>query len=510
MIDTNKTVWTLLKPPLRSAASRQVFVAHARSLARAQKVLDNGIALIRRRNDFAEVARALGYVDKQTLLAAGLILSDLAIQGWRIRVRNECAYVCPPLIESENRAAEKARIRRQELVKRDAQLRQPSVQAFLRSMERSRLFDNKFVSIFSLMRDGRELADKLRAVCLHPAGDTDEALKEVIDPYIDFVKSEASRCPHTGLRLMDIWRYFRHNWSNQYTSVPGRSMLFMVRDRAAPLHPVIGIGALCSPIMQLRERDEWIGWQPEAFLAHVRTKPSEKLVKWLVGTLDEAISELYITDFIERKILSVRDLIEPGEDAISRLLAEGLEQREAHHRFARQREHKRPRSNVEDGWVERARSHLFRSKRALALASYLRIRAVLKEAGKGQLTPERLAALAASSRGADAVKKILRKAKADRVGICVADISVCGAVQPYNAILGGKLVKSPRITSSPGAHSRPEARGCCCSLGASPSTTRITACICQPTSMHDWLLTLTPLSIAAFIRTFITLRSIRH
>ncbi|UNK58900.1 DUF4338 domain-containing protein [Pseudoxanthomonas daejeonensis] len=394
----------------------------------------------RKRTEFAKAALASGYIDKQVLLAVGLILSDLAIQGWRIRVRSQSVAVCPPLIESENRGAEKARIRRQELVKRDAQLRQPSVQAFLRSMERSRLFDHNFVSIFSLMRDGRELADKLRAARLHPANGRDVALSGVVDPYIEFVKTEASKCAHTGMRLMDIWRYFRHNWSNQYTSVPGRSMLFMVRDKAAPLHPVIGIGALCSPIMQLRERDEWIGWQPEAFLAHVRANPSQRLAKWFVETLDGAISEVYIDDFIEDGILTARDLTAPGEGAIGRLLAEGLEQRESHHRFARQREHKRFHSNVEDKWVERARSHLFRSKRALALASYLRIRAVLKEAGKGPFTAERLETLAGSPRGVDAIKKILRKAKGDRVGICVADISVCGAVQPYNAILGGKLV----------------------------------------------------------------------
>src|SRR5262249_40870718 len=50
------------------------------------------------------------------------------------------------------------------------------------------------------------------------------------------------------------------------------------------------------------------------------------------------------------------------------------------------------------------------------------------------------AALAATSQGSDAIRKILKKAKADRVGIAVADLTVCGAVQPYNAVLGGKLV----------------------------------------------------------------------
>src|SRR5204862_3597783 len=49
-------------------------------------------------------------------------------------------------------------------------------------------------------------------------------------------------------------------------------------------------------------------------------------------------------------------------------------------------------------------------------------------------------AFASSGQGSDAIRVILKKAKADRVGIAVADITVCGAVQPYNAILGGKLV----------------------------------------------------------------------
>ncbi len=71
---------------------------------------------------------------------------------------------------------------------------------------------------------------------------------------------------------MDVWRYFRHTWTNQYTSVPGRSMMFLVRDRAAPFHPIVGIGALSSPVMQIRERDTWIGWHPDTFLSHIRVE----------------------------------------------------------------------------------------------------------------------------------------------------------------------------------------------------------------------------------------------
>jgi Domain of unknown function (DUF4338) len=69
----------------------------------------------------------------------------------------------------------------------------------------------------------------------------------------------------------------------------------------------------------------------------------------------------------------------------------------------------------------------------------LSARAVLSEAFGVKPTAEKLAALAATGYGGDAIRRVLKKAKADRVGIAVADITVCGGVQPYNALLGGKL-----------------------------------------------------------------------
>jgi hypothetical protein len=57
-------------------------------------------------------------------------------------------------------------------------------------------------------------------------------------------------CSETGQRLNDIWRYFRHTWVNIYRSVPGRNLMILVRDRAVPGHPVIGIAALASSVIQ--------------------------------------------------------------------------------------------------------------------------------------------------------------------------------------------------------------------------------------------------------------------
>ena len=436
----DENAWTELRPALRSPASREDFTELGTALVRAaRRSDDDGVGCVRRA--FISELKTSRRGDRQALLAAGLVLGDLCMQGWNIRVRQRRVEVKPPTQVLDDRASEKTRIRRQELVKRDAQLRTPSVQRFIKAMERPRVFDGAVTSIFSLMRDGRELADRLREAREHHSNGWADALAACVDPYIEFVSSEDSFCRFTGLRLMDVWRYFRHTWTNQYSTVPGRTMQLLIRDRAARFHPVVGIASLSSPVMQIRERDNWVGWHPEPFIARVRTAPTNGLARWLVTVVDTAISEVYADDLIEDGVLSARHLAAPDATVLERLLAESTEQRRLHHRYVRSRDHKiRATDASSDHWVARARTHLFRSKRALALYTYLRARMILQKYFGRSPTAKKLGQLASSSEGTEVIRRILKKAKADRVGIAVADITVCGAVQPYNAILGGKLV----------------------------------------------------------------------
>ncbi len=444
MNDVAVPPWTELKPPLRMP-SREAYVAHARLLS--ERAGDSE-RVERLRAAFIANVTLCRRADKQALLAAGLVITDLTAQRWELRVHRGRVEVRPPVV-SGDRAAEKTRVRSQELVKRDAQLRQPSVRRFLDAMEKNGFCDGRFVSIFSVMRDGRELAAGLREARAHFDNGWADALSKSIDPYLEFVISEKATCPHTGLRLMDIWRYFRHTWSNQHTSVPGRTMHFLVRDRAAKDHPIMGIGALSSPIMQIRERDSWIGWHPDTFLAHVRATPTRKIAKWLVDVVDQAIAEIYVDDLLEDDVLSRPDISAPSDHVIARLFAESTKQRQSHHRYTRARDLKKKRVSAsgDASWIAQARTHLFRSKRALALATHLRARAVLNEAFGDKPTAKKLAAMATTASGSDTIRCVLKKAKGDRVGISVADITVCGAVQPYNALLGGKL--AAMLSASP-------------------------------------------------------------
>jgi hypothetical protein len=446
--------WFVLAPSLpEEDGARAAFRAHAERLASLPQSSEEGaIERVTR-----EAIQSLGSLSRSAPLRAALhILTDLAHQRWPIRVaRDSCVEVKRPEEQRLDPLSEKARIRQQELVKRDEQLREPSTRSFINGLETSRLYKGRRVSIFSLMRDGRELAAGLRRVRSSDPSTVATNLRQVVDPYLQFV-DEGATCEHTGLALQEIWRYFRHTWSNQYTSTPGRTMAILVRDRACDYHPVVGIGALGSPIVQIRERDAWIGWHPDAFLEFATEEGSAALAAWLTQTVDSSVSEWYIADFIEEQLLTPADIRAPSTDAIKRLLAYGQQQRELHHRLTRSKEMKRSaRSNAESPeahWRQQARSHLYRSKRALALADMFRVKIALKRFLPESPTAEDVRSLLKDQEGRQAVKTVLRKAKADRVGIAMADITVCGAIAPYGPILGGKLVSmlaaSPEVIAA--------------------------------------------------------------
>lgn len=440
--------WIHLQPPLSGTSeSALIFVNFASKLARIQSrsADDERDREVSGALDGALAAAGSAVMnDRAVLQAAVRVLSDLVRQRWRVRVRRHCVEVCPSPEVRSDPLAEKDRVRRQELLKRDEQLGQPAVRRFVLDMERQRLHRDQFVSIFSLMRDGRELAAALREARNAARPDCTSALRQVIDPYLQFVTEEA-RCEFTGLRLQDIWRYFRHTWVNQYSSTPGRTLSFLVRDRAACCHSVVGIGAIGSPIVQIKERDVWIGWYPTTFLEHASRQPSPQLGEWLRRVVTNAIVELFTDDFVEEGLVALAELRLPTADTLLRLQAYGREQRRLHHRYVRAQEHKGNGGPLRNGlvdapWQAKAHTHLFRSKRAIALAELLRARLAIDGHLGAEPTTAEVAALLADREGKKATQTILRKAKADRVGIAMADITVCGAVQPYNAILGGKLV----------------------------------------------------------------------
>ena len=257
--------WVLLSPRFEEKSlAHSIFRDHALRLGKLieQDADDTMID--------GELEVRLSQVPKQErstkLIAALSVLADLARQRWMVRVTDSGEVeVQRPAAESLDPLLEKARIRSQELVKRNEQLREPATREFINSVVVRR---GAQLPIYSLLRDGREFAASLRKARELPSEERPAALRTIVDPYLQFVEGD-QWCEHTCLRLQDIWRYFRHTWTNQYVSTPGRTMAFLVRDKSQVNHPVIGIGALGSPIVQIRERDAWLGWHPEAFMEFV-------------------------------------------------------------------------------------------------------------------------------------------------------------------------------------------------------------------------------------------------
>jgi len=420
---------SLPTPPALSRAEARTLTATAKQLASAR-----GHAGVKDNQD----RRA-----HPALAAAMCVLADLVDQGWDIRVDAAQQVTVRPPKEANDPAQEKARVRKQELLKRDEQLSEPSVRRFVAEMEQPREFRGRFVSIFSLMRDGEELRTALERV--EPGDNAATSLRTVIDPYVQVVDS-TERCAHTGLRLGDIWRYFRHTWSNQYTSTPGRTMLLLIRDRAAPCHPVVGIAALGSSIVQIKERDDWIGWQANQFTEALAEHPTTRMARWVDRRLDSALDDLYLDDLIEDGLYWPSLWAHPAEDAIAPLRKESIARRDDHRRFVQRREFKRGIEPTDaEAWRRRAESDLFRSKRCLALADLLRCRAALLPF-LSPPTRHGLARALADPDGRRAVSDLVRRAKAESVGTEMADLTVCGAIAPYNALLGGKLVAALAVS----------------------------------------------------------------
>jgi Domain of unknown function (DUF4338) len=431
--------WHLLPVPATwRVPDKRAFTSLARILASPP---------VEGRQEFRMALDACQRPDEPGLGAAAHVLTDLFRQGWAVRVDDAGQVLVSPPEAGADPGQEKDRVRRQELLKRDEQLLVPSVRNFIASMERPREFRGHFVSIFSLMRDGRELKTALEVLASRGQEDL-PAFRAVIDPYIQVVNA-GERCRHTGLRLTDVWRYFRHTWTNQYTNTPGRTMLILVRDRAAPLHPVIGIAALSSAVVQISERDNWIGWQPQAFLAGLAANPTLAMARWVVHRLENSLGELYLDDLLQDGLYWPSLWDSPTGEAIDRLEKEAKTRRRDHHRFARQADFKRrPGADDPEIWTQRARSDLFRSKRCLVLAELLRARAALN--GFLYPTPSSRGLKHALSDvgGQRALAGILRRAKAESVGTEIADLTVCGAVAPYNSLLGGKLIAMLAVSPS--------------------------------------------------------------
>jgi hypothetical protein len=376
-----------------------------------------------------------------------LLVADLIDQGWEFDIGTDRVTLRPPALApgpGVSRQQVKERIRRALQAGRTRQLQEPSVRQFIRRMERVVARAEGRSSIANVIDDGRELERLLLKLRRLSQEEQEQGLGRLIDPVVE-VCENGSKCAITGLNRIDIWRYFRHTWSLEYRSIPGRQLPLLIRNAARPNRPVIGIALLASPVMRLRIRDNWIGWTPPAWARSLGNEGWDPCAAAaaLLRRVNEAVAEIRWDD-----LASADEISNPTPRVIFRLelVAAGAAERRTRqlqqlYSENRSGRHLEVRDASEDtDWRSASEDHLYVRKRAEVLGGLLAARIAFANAGLDKDPQRAFRQLVATEEGWRALEIAIAELRKLGLASQVVDVSVCGAVHPYNELLGGKLV----------------------------------------------------------------------
>ena len=210
-------------------------------------------------------------------------------------------------------------------------------------------------------------------------------------------------------------------------------MRILIRDAAAEMHPIIGIAAISSSIVQQTDRDLSIGWEPGLVLANLRKAPTHQDAKWLLDSLLGLIEGVRADDLV-----TPEEIKAPSAAKIQELEALAKHEMRRHKTSAKGRNYRKTQEGEE--WQALSDTPLYRAKRAETLSRLLGIRFSFQASGFTKASARRLRLALESAEGRKAVAHLVRHVKATSVGIHMMDINVAGSIAPYNTLLGGKLV----------------------------------------------------------------------
>jgi len=374
------------------------------------------------------------------LALAKSLLFDLLQQDFNFVKKEAGYYISFSEEEDLNLENEKNKTRNRQLIRREDQLESKTVRTFVQHMEKRRLHNNSWHNIFSVLRSGPDLANELKKLSLIEPELKLEAAKKAVKPYIQFVAA-GEKCEYTGLKLSEIWRYLRFSWVSRQSSVPGRSIQVLIRDAAAPNHPIIGIAAIGSAVAQQNVRDIQLGWDQQTFIEALIKNPTGEKARWLHKTLQRFFDEVYAADLLEENIITEADLKNPTKELISYLAEKSTYFREQHRKNpGTAKVNWNNQSSANFDWESYAKIDLYKSKRINLLKDLLKIRYQFISHSFEKASVKKLEKALQKAEFKAAVSILVRRAKSDRVGIDIMDITVCGGIAPYNHILGGKLV----------------------------------------------------------------------
>ena len=506
-----------LEPSLEGTAERR-FLSFARQVLERQAAGEQvhiGALVETEAAQAANLSELKGQRDEYT--ACVRVLGDLAQLRWELVDSGHGLELHSPRAH-ETRVSTPCDMRKlKEAIRKELrprvlqQFSDPSIQKFIRRLERPKI-SSRHTSIAALIADGAELQRRLQVARNAPLKDPkrQEALRQAVQPYLQLVELGV-RDAQTGIPLRDIWRYFRYTWSIPQTPIPGRSLLYLVRDAAHEHHAVIGIAALNNCAVQMVPRDSAIGWSASGLVSALRALffPAEKrkhhkaneptlaiqgiynwllpmfpsssnpspgkkreamvrVTEWLLEGIATAVGEIEI-----QGLVTPQDIETPSQETIDRL-------RHLSRYFATKRQDEltrkqdngpsdlsidevaagvpvdddvlnlepKPASNAR---VNNSRRMLIRKKRASELARLLDARRVIADNLETLIDPDIAFSAMEREEVRTAINTAMSAIKSRRIGTNILEITTCGAVVPYNRMLGGKLLAllllSPQVAA---------------------------------------------------------------
>lgn len=291
-------------------------------------------------------------------------------------------------------------------------------------------------SISALIADGAELANRMEQ-----AHSGEMAVEDAIRPYLQLVR-ENERDEYTGLKISEIWRYCRLTWSTPAETTPGRTMQYLIRDAAHPMHAIIGIASLENCAVQITCRDDYIGWNQKAFVDKIITVDNDSAKKefeQLLVYLEEGITGIDYSELCTEMVVK-----NPTDTDIQLLLDEASKCRAKSSTTFAANEVESDIDEVEKSDLgsisidtEKA---LYRRKRAEQLARLLSAKKTIRDIINADDFDEIWRDFCKSEAGNSAIRSALVAQKTKHIGSSLMELNVCGAIPPYNEILGGKLV----------------------------------------------------------------------
>ncbi|MBU5671066.1 Druantia anti-phage system protein DruA [Paenibacillus brevis] len=367
-------------------------------------------------------------LDEMRFRSLLLLLRDLFSQGWELTFKDGIANIHHPI--TPDNVETKQWYKDALLRERNKQLENDSIKKFILKMEKERNYNGDKVSIRNLILPVNQLLS-----------DIEDYKEDAVRPYLQIIQSSSEKDEKTGFKLLDIWRYFRLTWTLPHKPTPGRNIFLLVRDSAQEYHPIIGIAALGSSIVQITCRDNEIGWTLEGIRERMDTMndvTAGQIINSLSHSLVKSISGIEFRDLIggEVNILNAKDY----ENTLSTFL-KGTGSRPAAPRIS---------SNLDEvNWSDVCQSPFYKVKRAKALLKLFKAQSFFSDLNINEPL-EALRQLIMTSRGRSALSTALQSNKKEKVGANMMDIIVCGAIPPYNYLLGGKLISmlmmSPELT----------------------------------------------------------------